>query len=243
MAPPGPGRFARGTSRRRNPHRSPGSGHAPPSEDECVQHLSPDETTRSPDRRRPAALHQVRRPAGPAPRPAGEEALSYGCRRRSSILRVATARSPTMTHREHVRSTNWTGLPDGGGLSRPTCSTTTWTLYPLTRATGIAVDPMTPSSLVVPWYPLGASARQFGFVAVAPSPQFMLMHQLARGDAFSIATDQSNRSMTWRGCNQSHNSHRTKSCGTGECRTGFKLIQTRLIPCSRFMSHFRHKTC
>ena len=69
-----------------------------------------------------------------------------------------------MTHREHVRSTNWTGLPDGGGLSRPTCSTTTWTLYPLTRATGIAVDPMTPSSLVVPWYPLGASARQFGFV-------------------------------------------------------------------------------
>ena len=69
------------------------------------------------------------------------------------------------------------------------------------------------------------------------------MHQLARGDAFSIATNPSNKWMTCRCCNQTHNSHTIKLRSTGKDQTGFKLIQTRLIPCSRFVSGFRQKTC
>ena len=88
-----------------------------------------------------------------------------------------------------------------GRLSPPTCSTTTWTRYPLTRPTGIAVERMTPCSSVVLWYPPGASARRSGFAADAPSRQYMLMHRLARGDAFSIATNPSNKWMTCRCCN------------------------------------------
>ena len=174
--------------------------------------------------------------------PAGR-AVASPCRRRSSIPTVVTARSVTKTHREHFRSTSSTGLRDGGELSRPTCSITTWTRYLSTLLTGIAVEAMTPNNSVVPWCLLGASDEPSDLVAVAPSRQYMRMCRLVHGDASSTATNPCGKWMTWRCCNQSHNSHTTESCSTGKNQTGFKPIQTDLIPCWRFMSRFRRKTC
>ena len=70
-----------------------------------------------------------------------------------------------------------------------------------------------------------------------------VLRALVHGDASSTATNPCGKWMTWRCCNQSHNSHTTESCSTGKNQTGFKPIQTDLIPCSRFMSRFRRKTC
>ena len=78
VSPPTASSCSRSTSRRRNSYGPPCSGYARPSEDERVQYLSPDETTRVLVWRRFAGLHQVPYRAGLSPSRAGEEALSHG---------------------------------------------------------------------------------------------------------------------------------------------------------------------